>query len=157
MLFSEDYFNQSGIKEKKERLNMALRYKYDFMMFPEQGAQDFELVVRAGEKIYEVYKMKIQMYPDSAALYLYNIDLNQFSQEDLDYWVSHWGYKSYPDFIDYLENKTPVKNNELRLCSCIVQNDNFLEPQIALDADIFACIDFLTEKIGRSPYDDSDN
>jgi len=136
---------------------MVMRFRYDFMRFPEEGAQDFELVVRTGEKIYEVYKFKIQLYPDLAVLYQYTIDLNKLSPEDLDYWVSHWGYKSYADFIDYLENKTPVKNNELRLCSCIVQNDLFLEPEIAVDADVDACIAFLTEKIGRSPYDDSEN
>ena len=136
---------------------MKLRYKYDFMRFPEEGSQDFELVVRTGERVYELYRMKVQMYPDVAFLYQYQIDLNQYTSEELDEWVANWGYETYAAFVDYLENKTPVRNNELRLCSCIVQNDAFQEPQIVADSDVYACIDYLTEKIGRNPYDDSED
>jgi hypothetical protein len=127
------------------------------MRFPEEGSQDFELVVRAGGRRYDVYMLKVQLYPDLAQLLHVGVDLSRYSAGELDEWVACWGYESYPAFVKYLEEKTPVKNNELRLCSCIVQNDLFLEPDTVADGDVDACIGFMTARLGgRSPYDDSE-
>jgi hypothetical protein len=135
---------------------MDLRYRYDFMRFPEQGSQDFELVVRSHDRSYDIYTLEIQIYPDVATLFHRAIDLSQYTAEELDEWVAHWGYADYGAFMDYLEKKTVVGNHELRLCSCITQNDLFLEPTVAISGDLDACIDFLTARLGKSPYDDSD-
>jgi hypothetical protein len=141
--------------EGSERM---LRNRYDFMRFAEGGGSDFELVVRAGDKVYDVYDFKVQMYPDIAMIYHRAVDLTRYTVEELDEWVSHWGYKNYPAFVDYLEHSTPVKNHELRLCSCITQLDQFFEMENILDADVDSCIAFLTERLeGRNPYDDSED
>jgi hypothetical protein len=126
------------------------------MRFPEEGSQDFELVARSGPKRYDVYMLKVQIYPDVVTLLHADVDLERYTSEELDEWVMAWGYAHYADFVDYLEQKTPVGNNELRLCSCIVQNDLFIEPDVVVDGDLEACIDFLTKRIGRNPYDDSE-
>ncbi len=134
-------------------------YKLDFMRFTEQGEQDFQEVIReeAGSRVYHVYNYQIMKYPSRALLFHYRVDLNSYSEAAFDYWVSNWGYDSYRDFVDYMDNHTELYNHELRLASCAVLYDTLLKEDIDTEGTIDDCIGRLTDLLGgRSPYDDSD-
>lgn len=109
---------------------------YDYMRFPVRGSNDFWQVIRAGYRKYDVYLLNVEMFPDVVSISHYLIDLNQYTDEDLAEYVATWGYKSLDAFIDYLENKTQVQNHELRLCTCIIENNEFLEPEIVFEGDL---------------------
>ena len=81
------------------------------------------------------------------SIYHYLMDLNQFNEEELGRYVANWGYSDYPAFVDYLENKTMVKNNELRLCTCIIEQDNSFQPAVVFQGDMFGVSDFMFERI----------
>jgi len=127
---------------------------YDFMRFPIKGSNDYWQVIRAGYRKYDVYLFTIDVYPDGVIIYYYPMDLNEYTEEELAEYVSAWGYKSLAAFADYLENKTPVKNHELRLCTCIIENNPFLEPEIAFEGNLEDASEFIAKV---TPEDDSEN
>ena len=136
-----------------------MRYKLDFMRFTEQGSQDFQEVIREapGSRVYNVYDLRIMKYPSRVLLYHYRVDLNQYEEKDFTNWLSNWGYRSYAEFVDYMDNHTILHNHELRLADCIVQYNQLLEKDIDMDATYDECIARLTDLLGgRSPFDDSD-
>lgn len=124
---------------------------YDFMRFPIRGSNDFWQVIRAGYRKYNVYLLNVDMFPDVVTVYHYLIDLNKYTEEELVEYVATWGYKSLDAFINYLENETQVKNHELRLCTCIIENDNFLEPEIAFEGNLEDASEFIANV---TPEDD---
>lgn len=137
-----------------------LRYKYDFMRFPMEQESDYELVVRAEngpEHAYDVYIFKGDLYSYTASLAHLYIDLAQYTPEEIVEWVGFWGYDSLESFQDYLKQETIVHNYELRLATCITENDMFIKPEILLDGDYDMCFDYLVQRLGgRSPLDDTD-
>ena len=127
----------------------------EHMRFPVRGSNDFWHVVKTDwAKVYDVYYAEVEMYPDVVSIYHYLMDLNQFSEEELGRYVANWGYSDYPAFVDYLENKTMVKNNELRLCTCIIEQDNSFQPAVVFQGDMFGVSDFMFERIGPESEED---
>lgn len=138
----------------------TLRYKYDFMRFPMDDESSYELVVRSekgGEHAYDVYLFKPEMYSYSASVLHYFVDLAQYTPEELVEWLHCWGYTSLESFQDYLANETIVHNYELRLATCITENDFFMNPETLLEGDYDECFEYLRQRLGgRSPLDDTD-
>lgn len=138
----------------------SLRYKYDFMRFPMDDESSYELVVRAengAPHAYDVYLFKPEMYTYSATVLHYYVDLEQYTADELAEWLHCWGYSSLESFQAYLSNETIVHNYELRLATCITENDFFMQPETLLDGDYDECFEYLRQRLGgRSPLDDTD-
>ncbi len=136
-----------------------MRYKRDFMRFTEEGSQDFQEVIREGEgsRAYNIFNFRVRRYPDEAYLYHVRVDLNSYKEEAFTNWLSNWGYETYADFIDYMDNHTMLHNHELRLANCVADYDTLLEFDVDTKGSVDECIQRLTDLLGgRSPYDDSD-
>ena len=140
----------------------ALRYKYDFMRFPMEDGSSFELAVRAengAPHAYDVYLFKPEMYTYTATLQHFYVDLSRYSPDEIVEWLNCWGYPTLEAFQEYLKSETVVHNFELRLVTCITENDFFMKPETLMeDADYDSCFNFLVQRLqGRSPLDDSDD
>ena len=139
----------------------ALRYKYDYMRFPLEEESNYELVVRAEDgapHAYDVYIFKPEMFTYTAAIQHYYVDLARYSDEEILEWLNCWGYTTLEAFQAYLKAETVVHNYELRLVTCITENDFFMKPETLMDADYDSCFDFLVQRLhGRSPLDESDD
>lgn len=136
----------------------TLRYKYDFMRFPMEDESNYEVVIRAeAPHAYDVYVFKGEPYSYTASILHYYIDLTRYTAEEIEEYLYSWGYATLEKFQEYLKEETVVRNFELRLATCITENDTFLRPETLLDGDFDECFDFLVEKLGgRSPLDESD-
>jgi hypothetical protein len=110
-----------------------MKQYYDYMRLPIKGSSDFWQVVRAGNQSYNVYNLNVEVYPDKVTIYHYLIDVNNYTKEDLNEYVSTWGYRSLEAFGNYLEIETEVKNHELSLCTCIIENDTSIQSEIAFE------------------------
>ncbi len=138
-----------------------LRYKYDFMRFPMENDQNYELVVRSDSgapRAYDIYVFKSESFPLSASLFYYFIDLDNYSEEEILEGLQSWGYSSLQAFQKYLAEETVIHNYELRLATCMRENDLSLTPKTLIEEDYDACFDYLVERLGgRSPLDDTDD
>jgi hypothetical protein len=132
------------IKYKKE---FMMKEYYDYMRFPVKGSSDFWEVIRSGYRSYKVYNLNVERFPDAVTIFYYFIDLNAYSTEDLTEYVSNWGYESLDAFIDYLDNHTELNNHELRLCTCVIEYDTTIEPEIVFQGNFEDANRFVLKQI----------
>jgi hypothetical protein len=123
---------------------------YDFMRFLVKGSSDFWQVIRKGYRSYNVYFLTVDIFPDVVRVLHYSIDLNNYTEEELSRYVANWGYKSIAAFIDYLENKTMVKNYELRLATCIIENEPTIEPEVLFKGNLEDANGFIFNVLGNA-------
>jgi len=125
-----------------------MKNNVDYVRIPVKGSQDAFYIIKASDTIYDVYHQVVNCYPWDLTVFYNQINLDQYSEKDIDRFIGSWGHKSLDDFKENIYNERPELNPYLALIYCIVDNQE-LEGEIVFSGGIEEVDGFFYAKISK--------